>query len=380
MKKEIYFREDEPFSPEATGDKIMASEDQSIPSESAMEAKESKSAYLLWAGGIAFAFVFTFIIWLFGPLLDRFILGPDQGPEWYYWQLPSPDVTAQLIVWTFYLAHQFVVWFTIYWAQKNLIAQKTKPTASLTKYNWAMILITVFFVTLHLIQTQIWFDGLAQDVPIWTSQGSVIVMLILILVIENPRRGLFLGKKAGKPFTARVSGLVRRIHMYPIAWALVYTFWFHPMFYDPQLLTGFFYMFLLFTQMTVAYTSVHIDKRWVITVEGFVGVHALVVAIFNTLDHGSTDMWAMFLSGFVFMWVFTYMYALNVRKEVKVLATLLYFAFLAWIYIPAPFGYGRDISYLLRFEMLWIPIILYLLAAVVAGIAYVYLKATKKTQ
>jgi hypothetical protein len=28
--------------------------------------------------------------------------------------------------------------------------------------------------------------------------------------------------------------------------------------------------------------------------------------------------------------------------------------------------------------MLWIPIILYLLAAVVAGIGYVYLKATKK--
>ncbi len=358
----------------------MASEDQSIGTEPASKQEKSRAAYVLLAGGIAFAFVFTFLIWFFGPLLDRFVLGPDTGPGWYYWQLPSPDAIAQFIVWSFYLAHQFVVWFTIYWAQKNLIAQKTKPTTSLTKYNWAMVIINVIFVSLHLIQTQIWFDGLAQDVPIWTSQGSVIVMLVLILVIENPRRGLFLGKRAGKPFTARVSGLIRRIHMYPIAWALVYTFWFHPMFYDPQLLTGFFYMFLLFTQMTVAYTSVHIDKKWVITVEGFVGVHALVVAIFNTLDHGSTDMWAMFLTGFVFMWVFTYMYALNVRKEVKALVTLLYFAFLAWIYIPAPFGYGRDISYLLRLEMLWIPIILYLLAAIVAGIGYVYLKATKKAE
>ncbi|MHA2385897.1 MAG: hypothetical protein ACXAEE_06775 [Candidatus Thorarchaeota archaeon] len=346
----------------------MASEEQTMETDPAPVDKKSKAAYILWAGGIAFAFGFTFLIWFFGPLLDRFILGPDTGPAWYYWQLPSPDAIAQFVVWTFYLAHQFVVWFTIYWAQKNLIEQKTKPTTSLTKYNWAMVIINVVFVFLHLIQTQIWFDGLAQDVPIWTSQGSVIVMLVLILVIENPRRGLFLGRRAGKPFTARVSGLVRRIHMYPIAWALVYTFWFHPMFYDPQLLTGFFYMFLLFTQMTVAYTSVHIDKRWVITVEGFVGVHALV------------DMWAMFLSGFVFMWVFTYMYALNVRREVKVLVTLLYFAFLAWIYIPAPFGYGRDISFLLRLEMLWIPIILYLLAAIVAGIGYIYLKATKKAE
>ncbi|MFX0106926.1 MAG: hypothetical protein ACFE7R_01450 [Candidatus Hodarchaeota archaeon] len=355
----------------------MASENRSRDIEIKSERNQSRAAYFLWVGGLVFAIGFTLLIWIFGPALDRFVLGPDQGPAWYYWQLPEPDFMAQFIVWSMYLTHQFVVWGTIYWAQKNLIAQKTNPTTSLTKYNWAMVVISLVFVTLHLVQTQIWFDGLAQDVPIWTSQGSVIVMLVLILIIENPRRGLFLGKKAGKPFTARVSGLVRRIHMYPIAWALVYTFWFHPMFYDPQLLTGFFYMFLLFTQMTVAYTKVHIDKRWVITVEGFVGVHALVVAIFNTLDHGSTDMWAMFLSGFVFMWVFTYMYALNIRKEVKGLVTLLYFTFLAWIYIPAPFGYGRDIAYLLRLEMLWIPIILYLLAAVFAGLAFVYLKAKK---
>ena len=102
---------------------------------------------------------------------------------------------------------------------------------------------------------------------------------------------------------------------------------------------------------------------------------------YNTLDLGSTDMWPMFLSGFVFLWVFTYMYVLDVRREVKILVTLLYFAFLTWIYLPAPFGYeGRDLSYLLRLEMLWIPIILYLLAFVFAGIGYVYLKVRRTTE
>lgn len=45
---------------------------------------------------------------------------------------------------------------------------------------------------LHLVQTWLWYDGLAQDVPIWSSQGSVIVMLVLILFLEMPRRGLWL--------------------------------------------------------------------------------------------------------------------------------------------------------------------------------------------
>ncbi len=44
----------------------------------------------------------------------------------------------------------------------------------------------------HLVQTWLWYDGLAQDVPIWSSQGSVIVMLVLILFLETPRRGLWL--------------------------------------------------------------------------------------------------------------------------------------------------------------------------------------------
>ncbi|NHJ12454.1 MAG: hypothetical protein EAX95_02205 [Candidatus Thorarchaeota archaeon] len=327
---------------------------------------------------ILFSAVFTIVIWIVGPYLDRFVLGPDTGPEWYYWQLPDPNFTAQVIVWGMYLAHQISVWATIYWAQKNLVELKTRPAKGITKYNWGILVINIFFIFLHLIQTHIWFDGLAQDVPIWTSQGSVIVMLVLILIIENPRRGLFLGKRAGKPMTARVSGLVRRLHMYPIAWAMVYTFWFHPMFYDPQLITGFFYMFVLFTQMAVAYTYIHVDRRWVVFVEGFVGIHAFFVAVYNTALGESADMWPMFLSGFVFLWVFTYMYAFNMKKVYRWIVTIAYFAFLVWIYLPVPFGYGRDLSRIMMLEFLWIPIALYGLAVVFSAIAYLYLRQRKE--
>ena len=337
---------------------------------------KSKKAYYVWAGGLVFSVLFTFLIWLVGPLLDSvlFNLPADQGAAWYFWKLETHEFMTMFIVWSFYLAHQFSIWAAIYWARKNLNYLVAKPTTGLTRYNWAAIIINVVFIFLHLFQTLIWFDGLAQDMPIWTSQGSVIVMLALILVIENPSRGLFLGKRMGKPMTARVSGFFRRNHGYVIAWAIVYTFWFHPMAYDPQLLTGFFYMFLLFTQLSLAYTVVHTNKGWVVFLESFVGIHAFIVAT-ATVSQAVTGIWVMFASGFAFLFAFTYMFAFKVRREIKWGVILGYISALVWIYLPSQFGgYGRDLTNLMRMEFLWIPITLYLLAIAFSAIAYVYVR------
>jgi hypothetical protein len=162
--------------------------------------------------------------------------------------------------------------------------------------------------------------------------------------------------------------------MYIISWALIYTFWFHPMGTDPQLLTGFFFMFLLFTQMALAYTKVHLDLRWIVVLQSWVAIHALFVAFYNTIFFGNTDMWPMFFSGFAFMFVFTYMYALNVKRNVKLLVTAAYILLVAFIYIPAPYGFGRDPSFLFRLEFLWIPIVLYGLAALIALTVFLWLK------
>ena len=275
-----------------------------------------------------------------------------------------------LIVWAFYLAHQFSLWAVIYFASRNLYGFKNKSVAGLPKYSLFAVIITVVFAALHLLQTHVWFDGLAQDVPIYTSQYSVIIMLAVILILENPRRGIFLGRKAGKPFTAEVVSFFRRIHMYVFAWALVYTFWFHPMAADPQLLSGFLYMFLLFTQVIVAWTWVHFNRGWIIALESLVAVHALIVAVFNTATFGSADMWPMFFSGFTFMLVFTYIYTFKVRKSVYWIVTILYIAFLIWLFLPAPVGYGRSMANLMRLEFLWVPIILHALAWVFAGLAF----------
>lgn len=344
-----------------------------------MADKNSKKpgfAKYIWAIEVIFAFSFTLLIWAFGPNLVHFIesLILRNDVWWYYWKLPVRDFWGMFIVWAMYLAHQLSIWMAINYAKNDRNGFRSTSIHGIPKYTFYTLLINIFFVFMHLIQTHIWFDGLAQDMPIFTSQGSVIVMLAIVLILENPRRGLFLRHKAGKPFTSQVIGFFRRTHMYVIAWALVFTFWFHPMATDPQLISGFFYMFLLFSQVTLAWTPIHLDKRWIILLESYVAIHAVVVAIWNTEFFGGPVMWPMFFTGFAFLFVFTYMYAFDISKKIYWLVTATYMAFLAWLYLPAPMGFGRSNQNLIRLEFLWIPIILYGLAALFALLAYLKIR------
>jgi hypothetical protein len=330
-----------------------------------------------WKIAILVSIAFAGLIWIIGPNLNKYIdiLLPDQGAAWYYWKLPERSQNSMLIVWTLYLLHQIGSWGGIYWAQKNLTGKLSSK--NLSRYNIFMLSWNTVFMILHLVETHLLFDGLAQDVPIWTSQGSVILMLVFVLIIENRRRGLILGKRIDKPLNVQVTGFVRRIHMYVVAWALVYTFWFHPMAVDPQLLSGFLYMFFLFTQMSLAWTWVHLDVRWIIFLESYVAIHALIVAVYNTIQHGSLDMWPMFFGGFAFMFVFTYQFGLRLSRRVNLSIIGAYFLYLFWLYAPTPFGYGRGLEFLMRAEFLWIPIILYLLSLLFGGVIYLAQKIAK---
>jgi hypothetical protein len=326
--------------------------------------------------GVALAFGFTLFIWALGPNLERFtsILIDRNDINWYYWKLPTRDFWTMNITWLLYIANQVSIWVIIYFAQKGERGFRKASLFGLSKYTLYALAIITAFAFIHLAQTQLFFDGLAQDVPILTSQGSVIILLAMVIVIENQRRGLFLGIKAGKPFTQSVAAFFRGAHKYIFAWAMVYTFWFHPMATDPQLLSGFFYMFLLFTQLAIAWTPLHLERRWVILLETYVAIHAVIVAAWNTSFFGGADMWPMFFSGFAFMFVFTYVYAVKANKLVYGLVTAVYVGFLAWLYMPAPIGFGRGLEYLMRAEFLWIPLILYGLAGLFAILAWLKIR------
>ena len=128
-----------------------------------------KDVLALW-GGIAFSFAFTGLIWAFGYRLDAIPLAPDTGFSHYYWKLTEPTFWTRLSVWGLYAAHQLTIWGLIYYAQTRV---KTY-TSGLHPVNiWALGANAVFIV-LHFVQTHVFYDGLAQDVSILTSQGSVI--------------------------------------------------------------------------------------------------------------------------------------------------------------------------------------------------------------
>lgn len=336
--------------------------------------------FKVWIGLIIFTVIETILIFLLEPQLRQNFppLDADTGAADYYWTLNARDAMTMIIAWTFYGAHQASVWLVIFWAKNNYEGKALDQT-KLLKYASAMAIIMVGFTILHLIQTQIWYDGLAQDVPIWTSQGSVIVMLSLLLVMQNPKRGIIFGKEEKKLMRPEVARVFMRSHPYIFGWALVYTFWFHPMDSSPALLTGFFFMGLLFIQITVAYTRLHLNKWWLLLVESFVAIHGTIVAVAQWLDFGADPpMWPMFMLGFVAMVVFTYIFGLGLPKWACWLIIGLYGVLIMFIYLPAPIGFGRDLAYLLRLEFLWIPIILYLLAFVAALIAHGYLIVINK--
>jgi hypothetical protein len=266
----------------------------------------------LW-GGILFSLVFTGIIWWAGQRLASVPHLPDTGPSWYYWKLPAPTLWSRVIAWGFYVLHQVTLWGLIYYAQTRVRRYK----AGLHPVNVAALAANAFFVALHFVQTHLWYDGLAQDVSIWSSQGSVILMLVMILLMENRRRGLFFGKKV--PLPQQAMQFVRRYHGYVFAWATVYTFWYHPMEPTSGHLIGFLYMFLLLLQGSLFYTRVHVNRWWMLVQEGTVLLHGTLVAVMQ-----GNNLWPMFAFGFGGLLVITQMHGLGLSARVRGVILALY--------------------------------------------------------
>jgi hypothetical protein len=316
------------------------------------------STLALWLG-IAFSFAFAGLIWLVEPLLPPINFLPDQGYSWYYWKLPEPTFWSRFTAWGGYTLHQVVMWVLIYRGQK----QQLKYTRGLHKLNVQALGATAFFSLLHLVQTHIWFDGLAQDVSIWSSQYSVILMLVMILLMENRRRGLFFGKKVRASWFEEAAGFARRYHGYIFAWGIIYTFWYHPAVATPGHLLGFLYTALLMVQGSLMFTRAHVNRWWTAALELTVLVHGTLVAVLQ-----ANGIWPMFLFGFASLFVVTQMYGLGLKP------------WLRWAFIGA-FVASAGLVYNARGwenlnEILRIPVIEYLLVFVLALLIWGGLRAS----
>jgi hypothetical protein len=170
---------------------------------------------ILWLG-VAASLALTALIWALGWIPASVAKLPDQGASWYYWKLPEPTFWSRATAWGCYIGHQVTVWALLWRAQRSGL----RYASALHPVNWLLLGANALFIGLHYLQTYIWYDGLAQDVSIFSSQGSVILLLIFVLIMETPRRGLFFGKQV--PFRRAFTDLIRRRHGYLFSWAAIY--------------------------------------------------------------------------------------------------------------------------------------------------------------
>ena len=283
---------------------------------------EINSSQALKIGILASVF-FTILIWVTDQLwLQEPILLPK--PEgiafWYKWQLLEPSFMSRLTAWILFLFHQCSIWWLIYKAQQS----QPKYTSGLHWFNIAALMVNAIFILLHLIQTSIWYDGLAQDVTEVSAQWSVIVLLFVVLIMENHRRGMFFGKPLNF-VTAAAHGL-RKYHGYYFSWATIYTFWYHPMLMTQAHIFGFFYMFLLLLQGSLFFTRAHLNSNWTTFVEVMVVIHALMVALM--IGHN----WPMFVFGFLGIFMVTQLYGLPISQKMRMFLWALFLAFYFLVY------------------------------------------------
>jgi hypothetical protein len=217
------------------------------------------------------------------------------------------------------------------------------------------------FITLHFIQTHIFYDGLAVDVPEQSSQWSVILLLVIVLLMENQRRGLFFGWKVKGSVMRESSRALRKYHGYYFAWATIYTFWYHPMVSTPGHLLGFLYMFLLLLQGSLFFTRMHTNKWWMVTQEVLVLIHGTLVALSN-----APDFWQMFCFGFAGLFVVTQMHGLGLSLRTR-------WAFLAAYVIGVAVVYSK-VGLNRLHQISWIPLTEYAIVFVIAALVWATMK------
>lgn len=313
--------------------------------------KELRNA---WSLGILISALATVAILTLRPWIEGLEFAPDQGFNWYFWKRTDPTFWSRASTWSCYLLHQVFIWSLIRWAKQNreLLRNRNK----LHGVNVLALTGTAFFVALHYVQTAVFYDGLGQDLPVITSQSSVIVLLVIVLLMEAPRRGLFFG--AGKSWFGGLRETLIRYHGYYFAWAITFTFWYHPMEVTSGHLLGFFYTMMLFVQAAFLFTRVHTNRVWTLILELMVVVHAIVVAVV-----AGQEFWPMFAFGFLFLFIVTQMHGVGLSRLSKWALALCYVVAVLFIY--------SDRGWENLNEIIRIPIIDYALVGIFAGLIFV---------
>jgi hypothetical protein len=329
-----------------------------LPGVPAPDGRDAQA--LLWIGAGASAA--ACLLMAYGARDLKVVYTPHSGrPGDYRWISLNPSTTGRLLAWAGYSAHQLGLWACIYIAQRQRLAYG----AALRPVNWTALGVNAGGVLLHYLHTKRYYDGLAADVPEGSALGSVAFMLMLTLVLETPRRGLAFGtRRVNLP--KELIQLVRRYHGYIFSWAVVYTFWYHPMEPRSGHVLGFFHTMLLLIQASLPFTRAHLNKRWTAALEMMVLPHSVTTAIMNR-----NRLAPMFAFGFTGMALIAQMHGLGLSRRVKLGAYLAYGAALLGYY-------GRRGELHQAVNVLRVPALEYGVVGVLAAITLLWRVAARR--
>ncbi|KAI8381020.1 uncharacterized protein BYT42DRAFT_494138 [Radiomyces spectabilis] len=154
-------------------------------------------------------------------------------------------------------------------------------------------------------QAHTFYDGLAVDVSEAVTQGSVIAILVIALILAIPSRGVIfgLGRKPSSELFAEMMQFAKKYHGYLVSFGTVTNFHYHP--------------------------ASHRNKSWILFLELWVFIHGSVTAL---IQPGST--WQIFSFGFLAVFLLNQVYWTRLAKHPFILATLyaLYGIWVAWVF------------------------------------------------
>ncbi|KAI8147066.1 hypothetical protein BJV82DRAFT_508611 [Fennellomyces sp. T-0311] len=183
-----------------------------------------------------------------------------------------------------------------------------------------------------LVQTHTTYDGLAMDVSEGATQGSVIAVLVVALMLAIPSRGIAFGqfKKIQSPSFKETMTFVKKYHGYVMSFGTVLNFHYHP--------------------------ASHRNKYWVLLLEAWVFLHGTLTAI---IQPGTN--WQIFSYGFAIIFFVNQLYDTPIPKRHPWLLAFIYVLFS----VAVAYGFRENRAY---YKMTFVPVAEYLCLLTCIGV------------
>ena len=169
--------------------------------------------------------------------------------------------------------------------------------------------------------------------------AAVFLALTVALLMQQTERGIVFGFSLNSQTLTLLTNVVRRFHGYVFIWAIVFTFWYHPVEAGIEHLSGFFIILLFTIQACLMYTTAHLGVVWRTLLELQMLFHAVLAEIHRT----HRDIWKMFVSGSLAVFVITQMHAFPLTFLNKSVISLAYILLLYFLYYRSSKGRWKEI-------------------------------------